>query len=102
MKNILNTLLAFTVISFSSCISKSGHHNSVNGKLIDMSDLSGCTWLIELDNGQLLNPLNIREFNFEKSNGLKVSFDYEEIKEVVTICMSGKTVQLNSIHISSE
>jgi len=96
MKKNIITILAFIFI-LTSCATTSNCKGCVEGKLIDNTALDGCGWLIELENGKWLNPININEYNIEKSNGLTVSFKYEEVNNVATICMSGKTVNLTFI-----
>lgn len=94
MKNTLISILALVIITLTSCNSNVKCENCITGKLIDMSSLDGCTWLIELENGERLNPINIFEFDLEKTDGLKVYLKYEKVDNIATICMSGKAVKL--------
>jgi hypothetical protein len=63
------------------------------GTIVDMTGLDGCTFLIRLDDGRLLEADVPTELQVD---GLRVSIDYTE-EARVSICMAGETVILNSI-----
>jgi hypothetical protein len=59
-------------------------------------ELDGCSWIIELENGDRLQPINLESMNFELNNNKKVTISYEAV-DAISICMSGKTVELKWI-----
>lgn len=59
-------------------------------------ELDGCSWIIELENGDRLQPINLESMNFELSENKKVTISYEAV-DAMSICMAGKTVELKWI-----
>lgn len=86
------TLLAILPL-WSCCSSKktSQENCSVNGIVRDLSGLDGCGLLIELDNGDLLNPA-ILPVGVSLRNGQRISFSYKVLPDRVSICMSEKAI----------
>lgn len=70
--------------------------NSVPAKLVN-KQVDGCTWLIELEDGSILEPLNLKEFDIEKKNNKKIWITYEDTEGYVSICMMGPIVRVNCI-----
>ncbi len=66
--------------------------------------LDGCKWVIELNNGEKLEPQNIKEFlsesDFDSSKEFKVKIQYYETKSA-SICMIGKTIAITCLEIVS-
>ncbi len=87
-------LIFFTLLAWCcSCKVKSTLDTSCNtvGTVKDFSDLDGCGLLIELENGELLNPLKIvRGFQLEERQ--IVSFSYETIDNKKSGCVGEKAV----------
>jgi hypothetical protein len=61
----------------------------------DMSEIAGCTFLLELENGRMLQPDKLPE-NFRK-NDLPVWIKYVIDKNQNSFCMSGKLIVLSEI-----
>jgi len=93
-------LLGVIVLSFGSCTSgkKVTASCAVEGILRDMTGLDGCGFLIELDNGTKLNPVEytVKSFNFE--DGQRIRFAYEEV-DMMNVCMAGQTVRITCLQI---
>lgn len=59
------------------------------GTLKDFSGLDGCGFLIELENGDLLNPV-VMKGEFDMKDGQVVSFSYVKLEEMMSVCMREK------------
>ena len=64
-------------------------------KVLDLTGLDGCSFVIELKNGQKLEPINLT--NEFKKDKLPVLVKYTEKTDMSSICMVGKMVELTSI-----
>jgi hypothetical protein len=69
---------------------------SVVATVVDMRELDGCTYLLELEDGSKLQPSKL-PVAFQKA-GLKVRIKYKKI-DFMSICMSGTAVELTYISI---
>ena len=63
--------------------------------VVDMSDLDGCQFLLKLEDGKKLEPLNLDPAY--KNDGLPVWIRYIDSKGSMSICMAGKMVKLIAI-----
>lgn len=70
--------------------------------ILKQIQLDGCNWVIELDNGEKLEPQNIKDFlsksDFGSSKEFKVKIRYYETKSA-SICMVGKTIAITCLEI---
>jgi len=64
----------------------------IRATVVDMSGLDGCTFLLKLEDGKKLEPLNLDQAY--KKDGLAVWIRYVDSKGSVSICMAGKMVKL--------
>ncbi len=69
----------------------------VEGIVKDYTGLDGCGFIIELENGDKLEPAQVLDSNFVFYDGQKVIFTYTELKDVGSICMVGKIVKIETI-----
>ena len=85
--------LLATLPLWSCCSSKKANQEECNlhGTVRDFSGLDGCGLLIELDNGDLLNPAVLPE-GVSLRNGQRISFSYKVLPDRVSICMSEKAI----------
>jgi hypothetical protein len=58
-------------------------------------DLDGCSWMLQLEDGKKLEPINLKE-EFQKVN-LKVWIQYEPFTQGASICMAGEMVKVIAI-----
>lgn len=70
----------------------------VEGTLRNMTGLDGCRWMIELNNGQKLQPTNMADFDVPMVDGQRVWVDFVEQQGVMSICMAGKVVKLIKLY----
>jgi hypothetical protein len=70
----------------------------IKGKLHDYTGLDGCGMLIDLDNGEVLEPINLSDFQTEVTiqDGQKVWVKYHETSGG-SFCMVGKIVTIDEI-----
>ena len=61
-----------------------------SGVLKDYSEIDGCGYIIELENGDLINPVIINNSNIELSDGETVEISYEIIDTMFTTCQVGQ------------
>ena len=96
---ILLILSCFTTSSCSKKISvtQTPCANAVEAKLTDLTGLDGCSWVLELENGKRLEPINLEQFsNIELVDGKKVLVEYQE-QNSASVCMVGKTVKITCL-----
>jgi len=68
-------------------------------RVIDYSDLDGCSFILELDDGSKLQPLVLPE-EFKK-NGITVYVTFSFVKQP-GVCMVGKIIEIDKITISEK
>lgn len=97
-------ILVCTALTFISCNKKSIPETTEQPKptavfalVVDYSELDGCTYLLELSDGQKLQPVNLREDLQRK--GLKLFITYKN-HDGVSTCMAGKMVTITSAEIA--
>ena len=66
----------------------------VYATLHDYTGLAGCGWVIEADEGVVLEPLNLGEFIANPDRGMRLAIDYQEEDDYLSICMLGPIVTL--------
>ncbi len=68
--------------------------------IIKPFELDGCTWVLELSNGEKIEPMNYKEFlsveDLEPQQPLKVKVTFNDTKSA-TICMIGRTVAITCL-----
>jgi PKD repeat protein len=69
---------------------------SLTGTVVDYTGLDGCGLVIKLDNGEVLEPVEIVP-NFVLKNGQRVHLAYTELSDHASICMVGKIVRIDCI-----
>ena len=97
------------VFTFGSCSRKTAPDNKpvfeeqVKGNVkegyqkatvIDMRELDGCQYMLKLESGDKLNPINLPDS--VKQNNLEILVKFIP-SDIPTICMSGKTVKIIAI-----
>jgi PKD repeat protein len=69
---------------------------SLTGTVVDFTGLDGCGLLIQLDNGEILEPAEVVP-NFVLKNGQRVRLAYSELTDRASICMAGRIVRIDCI-----
>ena len=77
------------------------HKNDCNGTfeatIIDLKGLDGCGFVIELSNGERLEPTNLNDFSINIQDGQKVWISYTPNTQMMSICMVGQIVDISTI-----
>ncbi|MCW3085239.1 MAG: hypothetical protein JWP12_2605 [Bacteroidetes bacterium] len=110
MKNILKntafiSLVILLILCCTSCFLLPGDRYRPSPAYTESSEkatvinytVDGCTWLLILEDGTKLQPVNLSP-EFQKNN-LKVWITYSLKKGASSICMTGKMVTLASIQL---
>lgn len=69
---------------------------SLTGTVMDYTGMDGCGLLINLDNGETLEPAEVVP-NFVLKEGQRVRLSYTELTDRASICMVGKIVRIDCI-----
>ena len=95
MKNILYfCLLLFVLLS----CSKNKCPGAVKGELKDNIGLDGCGFVIALENGDQIEPINLNEFDIELVDNQKIWVDFHINENLsASICMVGDIVLIDCI-----
>lgn len=75
--------------------------DGVKGMILDYRGLDGCRWLIRLDNGEMLEPVNLHRFDLQPTDSLTVVLAYTPAPDMMSICMAGKMVHITCISSKS-
>ena len=67
----------------------------IRATVVDMTGLDGCQFLLKLEDGKKLEPINLDPAY--KKNGLPVWIRYIDSKGSMSICMAGKIVRIIAI-----
>lgn len=89
-------LLTFVLLIFSAC-ERTSCENAQAATIEDYTGLDGCGLVIKLQNGEVLEPTNLNDFNFTPTDGMKVWVKYHELQNVMSICMVGPIVEIDCI-----
>ncbi len=110
MKNIL---LALSILLIFSCKTKQASTTTDNqvpvetcqtkATVIDMKNLDGCQFLLQVENGEKWLPMEISDPDFKFQDQQVIFFDYEEVTDYMSICMAeNKGVNITCIKASSK
>ena len=91
--------LIVVTIAIHSCNKESECENSHSAKLVDMTGLDGCSWMIELNNGTRLEPTNLNDFNINLQENQKIWVVYHTAAQMASICMHGEIVTIDCISV---
>ena len=83
------------VFFFISC-DRSSCDNAQSATIEDYTGLDGCGLVIKLQNGTVLEPTNLNDFNITPTDGMKVWVKYHEVA-MMSICMVGPTIEIDCL-----
>ena len=96
MKNIL-TIASFAVLAIGCNKSEdSPCETGEKATIIDLTGLDGCGFVIELENGDRIEPTNLEDFDVPIEDGQKVWVEYHTV-EAASICMVGDIVAIDCL-----
>ena len=99
-QSILISAICFALVYFLSACSqenKACSNNAVKATIKDFTGLDGCSWVLVLQDGRKLEPLNLLNQNIAPADGLPVWVDYKVETNAGSICMVGEIVSINCI-----
>ncbi len=93
-------LIVLISLIVGGCFLKKSTEDTINtdydkGVVYDKRGLDGCTYIIKLDSGKNLEPINLSD-EFQQDS-LPVYVNYKRKKGVVSICMVGTIVEIIDI-----
>ena len=88
-------LSTFLLLIFSAC-DRTSCENAQAATIEDYTGLDGCGLVIKLQNGAVLEPINLNDFNITPTDGMKVWVKYHEVG-MMSICMVGPTVEIDCL-----
>ena len=100
MYKYLILIFCFFVLNATKCSKNKGDATcSEMGTIKDYTGLDGCKFLIELDNGENLQPVKYSDADFgdKLKDGQRIKFSFEEVTDQMSICMAGKMVEVTCI-----
>lgn len=91
--------LSFLVLLFFAfaCSKDDPCSNLQNGAIV--GSLHGCSWLIKLDDGQYLEPVNLEDFDIEPSLDLEILVNYHTSSSFGSYCQFGNVVEIDCIRL---
>jgi hypothetical protein len=88
------TLIASSFLFF-AC-NRTSCENAQAATIVDYTGLDGCGLVIKLQSGEVLEPINLNDFNITPTDGMKVWVKYHEVG-MASICMVGPTVEIDCL-----
>jgi hypothetical protein len=94
---VMKSLFVLLTISlfFVSC-NRTSCENAQAATIQDYTGLDGCGLVIKLQSGEVLEPVNLNDFNITPTDGMKVWVKYHEVG-MMSICMVGPTVEIDCL-----
>jgi hypothetical protein len=94
---VMKSLFVLLTISlfFVSC-NRTSCENARAATIQDYTGLDGCGLVIKLQSGEVLEPINLNDFNITPTDGMKVWVKYHEVG-MMSICMVGPTVEIDCL-----
>jgi hypothetical protein len=94
----MKKILLFTALSFLIFSCSKSHKGMTKATIKDYTGLDGCGMVIELENGDEIEPSNLNSFSSSISitDGQKIWVKYHEIGGA-SICMVGPSVEIDEM-----
>ena len=89
-------------IAMAGILTEVNHRISKTGKpfgsftIEDYTGLDGCGLVVKLTTGEVLEPMNLNDFNITPTDGMKVWVKYHEVAGA-SICMVGPIVEIDCL-----
>lgn len=93
MKYYYLVIVAFLLFS----CDRSSCDNAQAATIEDYTGLDGCGLVIKLQDGTVLEPTNLNDFNLTPTDGMKVWVNYHELSGMASICMVGPIVEIDCL-----
>lgn len=92
----LTGLISLMALGTSSCekSEESDCESGVKGTIVDLTGLDGCGYVIELEDGERIEPTDWGKFEVPIEDGQLIWVEYHAV-EAASICMVGEVVALD-------
>lgn len=100
MKKLIQlTVFLFFISAFSTSCNKCNmpEDGAIAATLYDYTGLDGCSWIIKLENDEVLEPLNLQDFGIELQEGKNIWVKYSVSTNTASICMVGSMITIEGI-----
>jgi hypothetical protein len=97
MRNLIAVLFAISLFTLSCNDKVAPGDIHQKGTIRDYTGLDGCTFIIELDSGEKLEPVNLKDFIDSPKDGQKVKITFKPEPQLASICMVGTIVTIQSL-----
>ena len=91
-----SVIVSITISLFFVSCDRTSCENAQAATIEDYTGLDGCGLVIKLQNGDVLEPTNLNDFNITPTDGMKVWVKYHEVG-MMSICMVGPTVEIDCL-----
>lgn len=88
--------VSLSLTIFSGCSKDDQCPDQVNAEFTQKG-LHGCSWLIKLDDGSYLEPVNMGDFEILPEEGLSILVSYHQSTDYGSFCMMGEIVEIDCI-----
>jgi hypothetical protein len=90
-------ILLASCLLFASC-NRTSCENAQAATIEDYTGLDGCGLVVKLQSGEVLEPINLNDFNLTPTDGMKVWVKYHESETFIgSICMVGPIVEIDCL-----
>ena len=96
-KLFLFVFIIFTPIFFSCTKTQQPDADAIKATLNNYTGLDGCSWVIKLKNNEVLEPINLADFDLDLKEGKKIWIKYKPAPNYASICMVGQMVEIEAI-----
>lgn len=90
------SFIIIIILSIGSCKKTSPCDHGIKGTLKNYTGLDGCGWMIELNDGSVIEPSNLNDFMIIPAENKKIWVSYESAP-LASICMVGEIVIIKCI-----
>ncbi len=74
--------------------------NYIPAKVVLQTELAGCGYMLALEDGSMLQPINLNDTL--KQNDLKLWIKYRHEKNAMSVCMMGVVVKIDEVKLRSK
>ena len=99
MRKLFLIAFSFSILLL-SCMEKEAPiltPNFENAVIKNFGGLDGCGWIIILEDGSRLEPLNLDDFSIIPTEGLEIEIEYSIKTDIASICMVGAAAEISAI-----
>ncbi len=93
---IFQAVIFVSLMIFSGCAHDPLDPEHDTAYLRDFNGLDGCGWVLELNNGNYLEPQNLSDFSVDLVDGNEVRIEYQ-LTNNASVCMTGVVVELTDV-----